>query len=609
MSLEEGCILLDEEYSALQRGREIDRLDTKISTLDAEYADLKSVIKATRDEPNECRDCAEFHGYVMDEYKRLRDSRKRTRAHHRELQQEYQQIADDASRYIQERDPKGLQGCYQEARPFWHRPTLEMDVWDEVISILNEPDNPSENLNRLRSLSEQLGSHGTAAGGLPDAIDSLIVFQDNRKNEALALWQTAMAKAKQRHYSTTCDLLERAVAIDRGPHETRLRYFRGIVEAVDLRGQKRYVQAVDKLIRCQKNADGDGSAQAELERTEREGARYYERTGRDSSNELSLRIGSLSNLRQISAMCGTKTAASSVEKSIVRDLPEVSIRFDICRTSNDFGSKLYRLVQDRFESEGDEMNFDVRLMDVEKHISDYRGQDGIPIGDDEVFLVMVDVVDFDATVERDRNNDSVEYVSGHHYVTKSNPAYQAWVNDWNRSGCEDLQSSGNDFVDALAVTACVTLASQQPPQLVEEKVLDYSTCKYRTTNHSMFGIAEVRMEVYHVPEGLCFMDHTFHYAVNDVETEVEEVYGDCRAAGLDLRTLHQEPTSHDIELKLVEQIAAEVDQVISSDIKPTNVLTWLSGQFPEDERYTEAMYSAIYSEGGMAALEKAVLAR
>ena len=433
-------------------------------------------------------------------------------------------------------------------------------------------------------------------------MNELLGEQKDLVVEAAGLAKKARVQEGRSKYDLALEYAKQAEAIDGEVHADLLKYIKAIRGGRALAKNEKWIRAINLLHKARSLVESPQGADRELDRATRNGVRHFEHRARDKSLPLVDRLSAIMALDTVTDLIGTRTNARALERSMVSALPQAQVRYDLARTHNDMGSKLYRIVQDKLREHGRSYRAQVELVDVLDHMAAYEGQEGRALGSGEVFLVQVDVIDFNSSVERDRDTLEEEYVSGYRIERYRNAEFDRW-RQWYKDNCENSTAT-EDWQIALNATACIAHLGNRPPEIIEEKIPQYSTCRYRVTNHNLYGRAEVQVEMFHVPDGETYMDHVFSKQIQDVKTEVEQISGDCKAAGVRLKSLKRSPTSKDVEYPMVEQIEQEIDQVLKETLRPTNVVSWLSNTYPERPELKDYALGAVHAEGGLEAVYK-----
>ena len=157
----------------------------------------------------------------------------------------------------------------------------------------------------------------------------------------------------------------------------------------------------------------------------------------------------------------------------------------------------------------------------------------------------------------------------------------------------------DDVTAAIGTAACLTMLASAPPEIVIVEVADMATCRYRVTEHNLFGGSDARVEVVHVPDGNIYLDHQFDSSVQDVVTEVEALQGDCVAAGVELHDLVRAPMPKDVEARVLRELEAAVDAGLQEALRPTTVVSWLSAAFPERVGVADYELGSVLAESGL----------
>ena len=599
ISIEDAAMELTISYNSLLRVDRIDIVTGKLRSHNNDCDLVKQTFTLT-DDPFESKATTEAREYAEAEGRRLFLARNKAVEHLFKLRKDFEQVVGQGNEAIALLDENKLFSHLSSFEVYMSADHPIHKAWSAGLVVLKHPSKASSNAELLYNIIRKYGNDlpSDLISGLTDMLEGVRDRIDTAEQHAA----DAKKLEEKASYARALEYITRASDLNVDAHGAQRGYFARLLEGANLRQNEEWIEAVRVLLNAQQLVKGTPGADKELTRATRDGIGHFESTARATQNSLTERLTAVRSLDIVTSLTGAETRARSIEQSIVNELPKPKIRYDIARTRNDVGSKLYRIVQQVAETQAREYGATTTQVDILDEMASYNGQNGRATGSGELFLVEVDVVDLNSSVERDRDTLSTDYVASYRTVTQRNYKYDEWETAWNRD-CNGKTFS-DDWAGKLAAGLCIGLAASKPPVTiqVQEPVMD--TCRYQVTNHNLYGHAEVRVEMFHVPDGALYMDETFTRDVNQIETEVEQLQGDCRAAGIQLRSIKKSPNAHDVEYPMLEAIEKDISATFKQALRPTNVVRWLEDEFPDVESYRDYRLGAIYAEGGLKAIYK-----
>ena len=592
LSIGDAAYDLTGEYDKLDAILRVDVVTEKLADLDRRFDSIDKVLGSVED-PFQNNATIETGDDARWEFDRVSEARSAGHQHLKEIESALDEIIVRGNQDLVNRNTDELSSDLSDFAIYMTQEHPVCRAWSTCLFVLQNPSNASTNKEKLASVTQSYSSD------LPDAVvtemGEIQADVEARIAQAQKKYDRARRYEDQSSYTKALEYAGAAAELDADAHSRYQRYCAKLLEGYLFRRDRAWIDSIIALKEAKTIVRDAPGADKELARATKDSVSHFESQARSSRNSLTERLSAITELDRITSLTSKETRARSIETEVVKALPSPRITYDVSRARNDLGSKLYRIVQETVEDHADQFGANSRQVEILDDMSAYSGNSGRTTGRNETFLVKVDVVDFGASVERNIESYEADYVSGERMVR--NYKYDEWKEQYDR---DCTHGFSDDWAGAVAASLCVALAAAQPPRNVPEPV--YSTCRYRVTDHNLYGAAEVRVEIFHVPDGNLYMDNTYRRDVSEVQSEVEYLQGDCAKAGITRRTLKRNPTDHDVEVPLLEEIERDIRSSLEDAMRPTNVVNWLATQFPDQEKYKEYRLGAIYAEGGIEAI-------
>ena len=595
LSAVEAMTRVDRAYRRALGLQRLDQTREQWSVIDRHYKLVERAMEATRDNPSGSGSVAALVEQSALAFENVKDSRRSLRELGRRLTSRFGAVVDEGNTAIGGKDEGRLAEAVSTLQGLVADDEAVLIAFMDAQRVLSRTGEATANASALRVLI------GSNKGKLPldtvRVIEELTVAQEEEAEAAAVHARQARGKEARRDYERAVLLARAAHQLDGQVYGSLVQYEEALVEAMHLEAHGDRLGAVSRVLSAKELELDPVGANFELDRLVASAADHYEIMAEDPDLDIRERFGAVLALDELSHMTSTSTSARELERALASDLPTLPIRYDLARTNNDRGSRVYRVVQELLEHHAQTFGAEVDLVEILDQMSAYEGQTERRIGPSDVFLVRVDIVDYFATVERDHETLAVEYVSGYHKERRYNPEYRRWAS-WYQRNCVDVYWP-DEISATLGTMACVASLASAPPEILIVEVADMATCRYRVTEHHLFGSAEARVEIVHVPDGSVYLDHQFSTSLQDVETEVEALQGDCAAAGIELRELRRAPMAKDVEDRVLRDLEAAVDAGFREALRPTTVLSWLSAAFPSRLGLEEYRLGSIFAESGL----------
>jgi hypothetical protein len=544
------------------------------------------------------RDCQQARQAVTD----LETAHDGAAARIQELKQILADIVARSAVAVHDQDGAMLDSCRREWDAITSRAGNARTSWNVVAAVLASQDTPKSNQASLRHLREGLRKE------LPQPLlGEVLALEDALGRQAAAAAVTAeraRQKAARRDYAKAAILAKDAATADRESWGAYAEVLTFIYEALAGAKVGNWVLATSTLLRARQHAPADEMVARELLELWTTAIRALSVSAADARLEPRERALAIRQMDAIAAAVGRKASTRSLEKALVDSFPRTKVRFDLVRASNDRNSVLFTKVQAVLEAVASEYGEEVASVDALEQAVAYSGGASRPrpFGGD-VFVVAVDVVNFATEVHRDQETMTKEYVSRYETYQVPNPEHDKWERDVRE--CDNMDTSyDNDWEKALvytALAACTARRINEPPRELDRQRPVYDDCSYRITDYARFGIAEVRVELLHVPNAVTYLDETFRGKIDDHLQKVEYRSGDCEKAGVRLKTLAKEPSEHDMVEPLLADISRQAELSLRRALRPTELGRWLTAQSArEGEAISDgAVLGAVYEEGGL----------
>lgn len=598
-NLERASDDVERRYEQAATLRTLDDLERELDEVDGDYAAVEQALNTTGEDQMLCGSCPELFGGAAQSFDDAREARMDARDQRDALGAELRVVWQEGDAAVATLDLEQLAESIDRFDALWRGPHPIRQAWDTCRAVLEQPASPSANLEALDA--------ARSPGSLPPStLAAMEVLEaDLRDRAAQAAEAAAQAKRleERRRYPAALEAIEAAYALDREPWAERLEYSRLLVEGVEFIADGDPLRGIQVLARAAETPSSTGASR-ELRSAAARAVADRRRGAASASATIEERAMAIRELDAIAWMTGTVSPARPLEQALADSLPSLEIRYDLARTNNDRGSHLYRLVQDALEDTTADYGAELRQAEVLDQMATYSGIDGRPLDGQEVFLVSVDIVDFDAEISVSRETDSVEYLDGYDSYQVPNPEYAEWQDLMDQ--CGDLDTTYDSDLEAIVGGAtaglCAGAAMNPPSRTLTAKEPRYATCTYRTTRYDQWGIAEARLEAFHAPDGSIYVDETYEARVEHVLTETEAVRGDCRAAGVSLSTLAERPTTKALREMLLSQIEEQVRPSLEHHLRPTVVTQWMQREYADQHDYGPYALGAVYAEAGMGGL-------
>lgn len=604
LSVTEAAEHLGGRYSAVSQKRSLNEVEDEIERLDYDRETLVRAMEATEDPESTCSACPELRRDAVGFMERMESERNAAKGRQVALRKELAEVVAAGNAAIANRNPDGLKRAAARFEVLWTTSHVVLDAWHAVVPVLESPSSASSNLETIRAVRSEGGAK------LPEPLARVLAELESataqRIADAKAKGDKAQTYERQGRYDRALAGVTEAAAADADAWGPYVEYYSGIRSSLAKRAEKDWIAAVGGLAAAAKLVSNPEAARRELDKIATAALRDLEARAANKTTPVRDRALLVRQMDAIGFIAGRSTRARQIEAQLRDSLPKTSIRFDLARTVNDRDSKLYRKVQGILESTAKEYQQEVNLVEVLDHMAAYEGQEGRATAGFEVFVVAVDVVDFDTDAERETENLSKQYLSGYRSYEVPNPDYSR--QEANYESClestdwDNNENLGKALLGAAGeVAACRSLYPElSRTNTLQEEV--YADCLYRVTDHHLFGIAEVRVEMFHVPDGGRFMDKSFRAKEDKTLTEVETRSGDCEEAGIYQQVLPERPTAHSLEEPLLAEIESQVQETFGEALRPTELLGWLRKNYGDEADYAALELGALVDEGGIGAL-------